>query len=98
MGGYLTEDGEVSIGLVICDYLSHREIVFRWWHIITNVCAGIDDNRSLTNKNVGFMYIQVNLKRVEYFIQIIGAQEETIFQKRARIHQVPTVATGILIL
>jgi 5'-3' exoribonuclease 2 len=32
---------------------------------------------------------EVNLKRVQQFIQTIGAQEETIFQKRARIHQVP---------
>ncbi|CAM6045441.1 unnamed protein product [Sphagnum compactum] len=30
---------------------------------------------------------EVNLKRVQQFIQTIGAQEETIFQKRARIHQ-----------
>ena len=31
---------------------------------------------------------QVNLRRVEQFIQTIGDEEETIFQKRARIHQV----------
>ncbi|KAL2634973.1 hypothetical protein R1flu_006452 [Riccia fluitans] len=30
---------------------------------------------------------EVNLKRVEHFIRIIGAQEESIFQKRARLHQ-----------
>ena len=32
--------------------------------------------------------LQVNFKRAGQFIQYIGSLEETIFQKRARIHQV----------
>lgn len=38
---------------------------------------------------------QVNFKRAGQFIQYIGSLEETIFQKRARIHQVALMSLSV---
>lgn len=47
-----------------------------------NVFALIRSTYSLS------LFLQVNFSRVEKFIEYIGSFEDTIFQKRARIHQV----------
>jgi hypothetical protein len=39
--------------------------------------------------------LQVNFKRAGQFIQYIGSLEETIFQKRARIHQVALMSLSV---